>query len=101
MSMPKKVLWKAVDGKEFVIDTEELKLGTMQELHDHIDMLRQEYGYDKPTFLHAEAVGPGRTLADYGVEAVDVSALPEYLRDGVLDTIKEHKNKKYDPKNLN
>lgn len=100
MSMPKKVLWKAADGKEFVIDTEELQLGTMQELYDHIDMLRQKYGYDKPTFSHVEA-GPGHTLAELGVEAVNVSALPEELRCDVLDTIKEHKNREYDPKKLN
>ena len=45
-----KVLWKSIDGREFIIDTNKLKIETVEQLQEHISDLRKQYGYEEPKF---------------------------------------------------
>lgn len=99
MSVPKTVLWKAADGKEFIIDTDKEGIDTMEGLYEHIAMLREKHGYMKP---HAMSVVPLQkgTLDRYDFGGVDTSELPDYLRKAVEDKVKEDISKP-DPRKLN
>ena len=94
MSFPRKVMWKASDGREFMIDTVELNINNREELMTHIDKLRKENGYSEPTFMHVS--GPEAHVLD----AIHTDELPEEVRSKVLDVIKEGLEKP-DPKTMN
>lgn len=94
MSLPRRVMWKAVDGREFLIDTEELKLNTQEELLQHIAELRKKHGYEEPTFMHLS--GPQA----HKLDSIDTSELPDDLREKVSSVIKEGLERP-DPKTMN
>ena len=90
-----RVLWKAVDGREFVIDTDKEGLKTQEDLMNHIAKLRREHGYEDPTFVQA--------ITQPGVEfenAIDSRDLPEDLRKQVEEAALEALEKP-DPKKMN
>ena len=93
MSFPRRVLWKAENGREFVINTKKEGLTTMEALHEHIDGLRKKHGCKTPDFIHV-ASKPGY---DDGSN-VHFDDLPEHLKEGVAEAIS---NVKPDPKTLN
>lgn len=94
MSLPRRVMWKASDGREFIIDTEKLNLHTQEQLLEHIAGLRKEHGYEEPTFMHLS--GPQA----HKLKSIDTSELPDDIRDKVNDVIKEGLNRP-DPKTMN
>ena len=97
MSLPKRIMWKAVDGREFIIDTEVEKLNTQEELVKHIAGLRKKYGYEEPTFMSLS--GPRAHELD-GAGTLDINELPEHLRQKVNEVIKEGLERP-DPKKVN
>jgi hypothetical protein len=94
MSLPKRVMWKAVDGREFIIDTEVEKLNTQEDLINHIAGLRKKHGYEEPTFMSLS--GPRA----HELDSLHTDDLPEHLRQKVVDTIKEGLDRP-DPKKAN
>lgn len=94
-NLPERILWKAVDGREFIIEPNKLGLKSMNEVYAHIADLRKKHGYNEPTFMHA-AAAPNIDVGD----AIDVDELPGELREEVKKVIVEGMNKP-DPKKLN
>lgn len=59
------VLQKAIDGREFYIDTNKLKIETVEKLQKYISDLRKQHGYEEPKFgngndiiTHAQVFDP-------------------------------------------
>ena len=94
MSFPRRIMWKASDGREFIIDTLELGIHNQEQLMNYIAELRKQHGYEEPTFMHAS--GPEA----HKLDSTHTDELPDDLRDQVLDVIKEGLNKT-DPKTMN
>jgi len=93
--MPARILWKAYDGREFIIEPHKLKLNSMEEVYVHINELRKKHGYEDPTFMHV--VAPPEL--DVG-KTTDTSELPDKLRAEVENVIKEGLGRP-DPKKQN
>jgi hypothetical protein len=101
-----KVLWKAIDGREFIIDTNKLKINSIEELNNHIAELRKEHGYEQPDLnknnmvSHAFAMTPEveqKLKKHKGV--IDIKDLPEDLKKDLEKELIEAFNKP-DPKKL-
>ena len=82
-----KVLWKAIDGREFIIDTNALGISTVEALYVHIAELRKTHGYEEPDLLknnmisHAHINNP--ELEEEFMKhkgTVDVKELPDDLQ---------------------
>jgi len=97
MGFPRKVLWKAANGREFEIDTEKENLKTSEDLHEYIAKLRKEHGYDEPDFAYAVSA-PGIDLESAVGKTTEIEDLPEQLKNNVKKAILEAKP---DPKKLN
>jgi len=95
-----RVLWRAHDGREFIIDTKKEGLKTNEDIMKHIAKLRKEHGYGLPTFMSVMGTNPvGKATAE-DVSHVDVNDLDEEMRDKVKQAFKEYIVKP-DPKKLN
>ena len=93
MNFPRHVLWKAIDGREFIIDTLALGIKNQEQLLAHVDKLRQEIGCEKPDFVHV--------AGDIGAfEGVNTDDLPENERKLVVEAI-ANSIQKPDPKKQN
>lgn len=90
----KRIMWKASDGREFMVDTS--KCDTMEDVQAEIARMRQELGYEEPTFMSVTAA-PGVDVGDYPHE--DDIEDPE-LREKVKRTIREGMSRP-DPKKMN
>lgn len=93
MSLPRRVLWKAADGREFIIDTKEEGLKTIEEIHEHIAKLREKHGAQQPDFMSVVAQ-PGY---DTGA-GVDFNDLPDNVKEQVAQAMADVKP---DPKKMN
>lgn len=93
MKLPRLVLWKAKDGREFTIDMEKEKIGSMEDLHKYIDELRKEHGYETPELMSV-VTSPG---IDPG-SGVYFENLSDSFKQKVIQSISEVKP---DPKKLN
>lgn len=90
-----KILWKAVDGREFVIDTIKEGLNTQEEIMEHIAKLRKKHGYDDPTLMHA-VTKPGLNWEN----TIDANELPDDLRKQIEESAREALERP-DPKKMN
>ena len=102
-----KVLWKAIDGKEFVIDTKKLGIETVEQLQSHITVLRKQHGYEQPDFGGKNDIMTHAITFNSKVQkkfekysgTIESENLPENLRDSVVERAIEAL-KKPDPKKL-
>lgn len=103
-----KVLWKSIDGREFIIDTNKLKIETVEQLQEHISDLRKQYGYEEPKFgagndiiTHAQVFDQSliKKFEKYG-GTMKTEELPEDLKKEVEKRTIEALCKP-DPKNMN
>ncbi len=93
MDVPRRVMWKSLDGREFLIDTHKLGIKNQEQLLAHIDKLRQEIGCAKPDFVHVM----GDIAAFKGINTND---LPENERKMVMEAFTTSLQKP-DPKKQN
>ena len=102
------VLFKAIDGREFLIDTNKLKIGTVDELQKYISEIRKKHGYEEPKFgngndiiAHAQVFDPAlvRKFEKYG-GALKSDDMPENLKDELEKRTLEALGKP-DPKKAN
>ena len=102
------VLWKSIDGREFYIDTNKLKIETVEELQGHISSLRKKHGYEEPKFgngndimTHAQVFDPSlvKKFEKYG-GTVKSEDLPENLKNEIEKLTLEALAKP-DPKKVN
>lgn len=101
-----KVLWKAVDGREFVIDTNALGITTVEALYAHIAELRKQHGYEQPDLSKNNMISHAY-VNDSELEkelmkhkgTVDARELPEDLRNDMEKNSLEALSKP-DPKKL-
>lgn len=91
----KKIVWKAADGREFLVDTSDCE--TMEDVQEKVSQLRREHGYEEPTFMSVQVNDPTVDLGPYMHE--DDIKDPE-LREKIKAAIREGMNKP-DPKKLN
>lgn len=92
--MNKRILWKALDGREFIIDTNELGLKSMEEVYDYVAELREKYNTGKPDVMLAAGDVPK------DASTVESEQLPEHLRSELDKSFKEALAKP-DPKKMN
>lgn len=102
-----RVLWKAIDGREFIIDTRKLGIDTVEQLQEHIAKLREENGYEQPDLLKNHTVShfqPMNASAERIIRkhkaVIDTADLPDDLRKEMEETYQEALNRP-DPKTLN
>lgn len=91
--MKKKILWKALNGREFIIDTELLGLKTMEDVYKVIDGLRKEHNTGEPTFMTAVGDIPKK-------DTIDINSLPADLQEKAKEAMKEAWEQP-DPKKMN
>jgi len=75
----KRILYKAINGQEFMIDTNELGLNSMEEVLDYITKLRKEHNLESPALM----IASGNTATDFNS---DMGELPESLKRVVEET---------------
>ncbi len=91
--MNKRILWKALDGREVIIDTEELGLKNMEEVYAYVAELRKKYNTGEPNVV--TVVG---NVED--PNAIKVEQLPDHLQHEVHKAFQESITKP-DPKKMN
>ncbi len=100
MKLPRRIGYKATDGRMFIIDTIKENINTDKQLHEHIAKLRKEHGYPEPTFMTIQAANP---IYQADAEALSNATMddikPEY-RKKAEQVIEEGQNRP-DPKTLN
>lgn len=100
MKIPKKIAWKASDGRMFHIDTDKEGIVNQEQLYAHIAKLRKDNGYDEPTFVSLYGQTPeGERFAKSMCNTTLDDVEPEY-REEVERLVKEALNRT-DPKSLN
>lgn len=92
--MNKRILWKALNGQEFIIDTNELGLNSMEEVYEYVAELRKKHNTGEPDVMMAAGDVPKDS------SAIDSSELPENVRNEMNRSMKEALAKP-DPKKLN
>ena len=92
--MNKRILWKALDGREFIIDCEKLNLKDMEQVYAHIAELRELHNTGEPTFMSAAGDVPNDG------STVDINSLSPDIQEKVKETIAEA-SQKPDPKKMN
>ena len=95
-----RILWKASDGKEFIIDTVKEGLNSQEDVLNHIDKLRKENGYDQPTFMSVEGASDEGQAMVTQMNPVHVDELDPELKEKVNEVIAEGINR-LDPRKLN
>ena len=102
------VLWKAIDGREFYIDTNKLKIDTVEQLQKHISDLRKQHGYEEPKFgngnniiTHAQVFNSTliKKFEKYG-GTIKTEDLSDGLKENIEKAITEVLQKP-DPKKVN
>ena len=91
--MNKRILWKALDGREVIIDTNELGLKNMEEVYAYIAELRKKYNIGEPNVM--TIVGQVEDP-----HAIKVEQLPDHLQEQVKKSAQEAWEKP-DPKKMN
>jgi len=97
---PRKIGWKAVDGRMFIIDTAKEGISTEEQLHEHIAKLRKDNGYEKPTFMTVHATNPVYQTSAESLSNATIDDINPEHREEVQQVILEGLDKP-DPKTLN